>query len=84
MGLPLVGAGERQSACFFLGPTIFLGRKERLALTAGVMGGRVERPANGLRPGDTLDVGEGVLPTHNPYEAGFFLGISFNMFGEGK
>lgn len=82
IGLPIVSSNESQSASFFLGSSLYLGRRERLVLTTGLMGGRVTRLANGLEVNDVIDLGGGVLPIYNPYELGYFVGLSFNLFGQ--
>lgn len=82
IGFPLTSANESQSVSFFLGPSLYLGRRERVVLTAGLMGGRVTRLANGLQVGQTIDLGGGVLPTYSPYELGCFVGLSFNLLAQ--
>lgn len=81
IGVPLNGANGIQSATFFLGPSLIIGKEQRLALTAGVMGGKVERLGQGFEVGDQIDFEFLELPKRFPYEMGAFLGLSFNLGG---
>lgn len=80
VGLPLWDSGERQSTAFFLGPSLFIGKRERLALTAGVMSARIMQLDEGYAAGDVFDGGKDDLPVFSVYRLGVFLGLSFNMF----
>lgn len=64
---------------YFLGPSLIMGKSQRVVLTTGVMGGQVNRISNGYEVGDTLE-GE-TVPTRSGYELGGFFGISFNIGG---
>lgn len=78
VGIPL-GGGTVQMPHFFFGPTLFLGN-QKVALTGGLMLGPVSRLANGYAPGDAFDLNvTGEIPTRSKYEAGWFVGFSFNM-----
>lgn len=81
IGIPLSGPNGFQSATFFVGPSLILGKGQRVVFTTGIMGGRVERPAQGYSVGDTFSSEADAVPTHHPYEAGVFLGLSFNLSG---
>lgn len=64
---------------YFLGPSLIMGKSQRVVLTTGVMGGQVARISDGYEVGDAI---EGtVVPTRNGYELGAFLGVSFNIAG---
>lgn len=81
IGLPLTGSNAGQSASFFLGPSLIIGRSERLVLSGGLMGSQVERLAQGYSVGDLLVSDANVVPTKDVYEMGYFLGLSFNIVG---
>ena len=81
MGLPLWDSGEGQSAAFFLGPSLFIGKRERLVLSAGVMSARTQQLDKGYAAGDPFDGDAADLPVFSAYGVGVFLGLSFNMFG---
>lgn len=83
IGLPITG-DSGQSASFFLGPSLLIGRDNRLVLNAGLMGTRVERLAQGFQLGDSFPSRVNNVPTKNVYEMGYFLGLSFNVIGSNK
>ncbi|MBK7869842.1 MAG: hypothetical protein IPJ74_03700 [Saprospiraceae bacterium] len=84
IGLPITGDSAGQSASFFLGPSLIIGRGERLVLNTGIMGSRVERLAQGYRVGDSFISDANVVPTKDVYEMGFFMGLSFNLLGSNR
>ena len=81
IGLPMSSIEGLQSASFFFGPSLIIGRGERIVISAGVMGGRVQRLAQGYEVGDQFFTDADVVPVHYPYELGGFLGLSFNLMG---
>jgi hypothetical protein len=84
IGLPVTGSNAGQSASFFLGPSLIIGRSERLVLSGGLMGSQVERLAQGYNVGDLLVSDANVVPTKDVYEMGYFLGLSFNVIGSNR
>ncbi len=84
IGLPITGSNAGQSASFFLGPSLIIGRAERLVLSGGLMGAQVERLAQGYEIGDLLITEVNIVPTKDVYEMGYFLGLSFNIVGSGR
>ncbi len=80
IGLPISG-DSGQSASFFLGPSLIIGRGERLVLNGGLMGTRVERLAQGFEVGDRFQSEVNNVPTKDVYEMGYYLGLSFNILG---
>lgn len=64
---------------YFLGPSLIMGKSQRVVLTTGVMGGQVNRISSGYNVGDALE-GE-TVPTRSGYELGAFFGVSFNIGG---
>ncbi len=84
IGLPITGDAAGQSASFFIGPSLIIGRAERLVLSSGLMGGRAERLAQGYEVGDLFVSDANIPPTKNVYETGFFIGLSFNVLGSGR
>ncbi len=79
IGLPMVGGDNIQSASFFAGPTLVLGRNQKFMLTTGLMGAKAERLSGGLEVGDMYTNEGGFIPTSQNYELGYFLGISFSI-----
>ncbi|MFN7117496.1 MAG: hypothetical protein ACK4TA_11905 [Saprospiraceae bacterium] len=80
IGLPITG-DSAQSASFFLGPSLIIGRSDRLVINTGLMGTRVQRLAQGLTEGSVFLSSVNNVPTKNVYEMGYFLGLSFNVLG---
>jgi hypothetical protein len=79
-GLSIPIAQQLNGVNFLLGPSVFLGNKNRLSLSGGVAFGPVERLSNGLRIGD-----EALSPdidnfTKTEYDLGYYFGISFSLF----
>jgi hypothetical protein len=78
-GFPMLSAGDGQSVEFFLGPSLMLGAAQKLVISAGIKGGRVQRLAKGYEVGDVFDANFGDIPTTGKYALGLFLGASFNL-----
>lgn len=83
IGLPISG-DSGQTASFFLGPSLIIGRGERLVLNGGLMGTRVERLAQGFEEGDRFLSEVNNVPTKDVYEMGYYLGLSFNLLGSNR
>lgn len=84
IGFPFGGSESPQSLSFFLGPSLLFGRSERIVLNAGLMGGKVEKLAQGYKIGDYYSSDSNLAPTSSVYELGFYLGVSFNLAGGGN
>ncbi|HLW50111.1 MAG TPA: hypothetical protein VKZ78_04000, partial [Sphingobacteriaceae bacterium] len=65
---------------FLLGPSIFMGNKNRLSLSGGVAYGPVNRLTNGIKPGDTTELRSLENFTKTVYDFGYFFGVSFSLF----
>ncbi|MCB9041831.1 MAG: hypothetical protein H6557_34890 [Lewinellaceae bacterium] len=79
VGLSIGGDSGAQSIHFLLGPSLIFGQSERIALSAGLMGGRTDRLGQGYQVGDSLISEAGTVPLRSVYELGFFVGLSFNV-----
>ncbi len=77
-GVPLSG-GNLTALNFYLGPSLILGREQRIIISAGLSTGPVKRLAKGFKIGDTFDPDGGDLPSQTRYELGYFVGVSFKM-----
>ena len=64
---------------YFFGPSVIMGKGQRIVFSTGLMGGKVDRLAQGYQVGDAYD--EVIVPTKSIYELGYFLGVSFNLIG---
>ncbi len=80
VGLPILGGNTIQSASFFMGPTLLIGQSQRLLITGGIMGAKVERLSSGFQAGDIFDGFTEILPLTQKYELGYFVAVSFNVF----
>jgi len=83
-GIGLGFGNQESTTCaslsnFFIGPSLIIGKKQRIVLTGGLTGGKLERLDNGLELGDEFM--ESTIPLKSVYELGTFLGISFNIAG---
>lgn len=83
VGIPVFNSGgtDLSSIAFFLGPSLFMGGAQRITLTGGVMGARVQALSNGYQVGDILDNPLLGIPTTGKYQLGYFIGISINVIG---
>ncbi|MCB0560148.1 MAG: hypothetical protein H6573_29745 [Lewinellaceae bacterium] len=79
LGLSIGGDEGLQSANFLLGPSLILGRGERIVLSGGIMGGKVTRLGQGYQVGDRLISEVDNVPTRSVYQMGYFAGLSFNL-----
>ncbi|MCB0589086.1 MAG: hypothetical protein KDD06_27605 [Phaeodactylibacter sp.] len=79
VGLSIGGDNGAQSIHFMLGPSFILGEGQRVAFSAGLMGGKVDRLGQGYKVGDRLISEAGALPIRSVYEMGMFIGLSFNV-----
>ncbi len=79
VGLPMSSDDGLQSTTFFLGPSLIIGKGERIVINAGIMGGKVKRLSQGFEVGDVFHSDADIVPTHHPYELGGFVGVSFNL-----
>ncbi|PHN07836.1 coiled-coil domain-containing protein [Flavilitoribacter nigricans] len=76
-----IGLGTENSGLqnYFLGPSIIVGKRQRIVFTTGFMTGKLNRISQGYQVGDAYD--QDLIPTKSVYELGGFLGISFNFMG---
>ena len=83
VGIPLGGSSgpSLESITFFLGPSLILGRSQRIVLSAGLMGGKVGKLSNGFNTGDRFELSPDFLQTESVYRLGYSLGLSFNLGG---
>lgn len=65
---------------FLLGPSVFMGSKNRLSVSGGIAYGPVSRLTNGLRAGDMTELRSLHNFTKTVYDFGYFFGISFSLF----
>ena len=79
IGFPLFGGNGVQSASFFLGPTVIVGRKQKFLISGGMMGAKVRRLGSGLEAGDMLESVTNTIPTIDKYELGYFISISYDI-----
>jgi hypothetical protein len=77
-GVPLSG-GNLTALNFYLGPSLILGREQRIILSVGISAGPVKRLARGFKIGDFFDSDSSQLPSQTRYELGYFVGVSFKM-----
>lgn len=79
MGLPLSSAESTEGLAFFFGPGLYLGRKQTIMLSGGFMFSKVERLTNGLKVGDSVIIGDGILPVEKKFDTGIYFGLAYRM-----
>ncbi|GJM32088.1 MAG: hypothetical protein DHS20C18_10890 [Saprospiraceae bacterium] len=82
IGIPLISNNVSQSATFLIGPSLIFGNRETIVLSAGILGGKVERLGGGLHVGDAFTAVDGILPIKSLYELGYFFSFSYKIFGK--
>ena len=65
---------------FLLGPSLFLGNKNRLSLSGGVAYGPMDRLTKGLEVGQSTSLRNLDGYTKKVYDFGYYFGISFSLF----
>lgn len=65
---------------YLFGPSLILGNKSRLALSAGAAFGPVKKLTGGLKVENTTTLNDVNNFTKNVYDFGFYFGVSFNIF----
>lgn len=83
VGLPIGSGTSLDAITFFLGPSLIIGRQQRITLSGGLLGGKVAQLDGGYKVGDTFDFNSDFLPISNTYRLGYALGLSFNL-GSGR
>lgn len=80
---PVFGIGmslnHLRAAQFMLGGSIVMGESDRVMISAGMMGGQVEKLSPGYYEGSAI-VGSSV-PTEEGFDVGLFVGMSYGLFG---
>lgn len=79
VGIPVFSSQGQQSMAFFLGPSLFMGGAQRVTLTAGIMGAKVQTLSQGYEIGEVLDAPALGVPTMGRYRLGYFVGVSINF-----
>jgi hypothetical protein len=79
-GLSIPIADELTGVNFLLGPSLFLGNKNRFSLSGGVAFGPVKQLTNGLKIGDAAIGNDVDSFTDNKYDVGYYFGVSFSLF----
>lgn len=82
VGVPLSGndnAGLLDAVSFFVGPSVVLGRHRSVVLSFSLMGGKVNRLAEGFTTGDYFEGPTELLKTESVYRLGYAMGVSFNL-----
>jgi hypothetical protein len=82
LAVPLTpNGGQSQSLNFVLGPSLVIGRDQRISISLGFMGGKTTRLSEGVTPFQPFDTQNGVrpIPTVERYEFGWYFGITGNL-----
>lgn len=79
IGLPLKNTENTESIAFFFGPGAYLGKKQSIMISTGFMFSKVNRLTNGLKVGDTINLGDGIIPTDKKFDSGFYLGLAYRI-----
>jgi hypothetical protein len=82
VGIPLSSSDAGRSPTFLLGPSLIMGDRDKVFITGGIIGGQVNRLGAGIQEGDTFTFTDGTLETRGQYELGYFLSLSFKLFGK--
>ncbi len=81
VAVPLtLNGGQPQSLNFVAGPSLVIGRDQRISVSLGLMGGKTTRLSAGVTPFQPFDTQNGIrpLPTVDRYELGWYIGVTGN------
>ena len=79
-GIPIGTEQRIKTPVFFIGPSILLGKTNRMVITIGAMSAKVSTLGEGYSDNDTFIINESAqLPIVDKYQMGAFLGISYNI-----
>lgn len=81
VGIPIAGGGGFDAITFFMGPSVALGRNQRVVISGGLIGGKAPKLANGYSVGDRFEAQPELLKTESAYRLGYAVGVSFNLTG---
>ena len=79
-GLSIPITSDLKGVNFLLGPSFFIGNKNRLAFSGGVAYGPVNKLTNGLEVGEQTEIFDIDNYTKSVYDFGYYFGISFSLF----
>lgn len=79
-GLSIPITNDIKGVNFLLGPSIFMGSKNRVSLSAGAAYGPVNTLTNGLEVGDETTILDIDNYTKTVYDFGYYFGVSFSLF----
>jgi hypothetical protein len=66
---------------FLLGPSVHVGGKNRFSISGGIAFGPVKKLSNGLKAGNQTELVSLDDYLKTVYDIGWFIGLSFNLFG---
>ena len=79
IGYPILSNQSLSSISFFLGPTLLLGKSQKVLFSAGIMTGRTQQLVSDLQLGDIITEGAVGDPFIEKYNLGYFLGVSYKL-----
>ncbi len=82
LAVPLTpNGGQSQALNFVAGPSLVVGRDQRISISIGIMGGKTTRLSEGVTPFQPFDTQNGVrpIPTVERYELGWYIGVTGNL-----
>jgi len=79
VGYPVLSNQSLSSISFFLGPTLLLGKSQKVLFSAGIMTGRTQQLVSDLQLGDIITEGAVGDPFVEKYNLGYFLGVSYKL-----
>ncbi len=81
VGIPITSEEALSNINFLVGPSLMLGRSRSFLLTGGWSFSKATRLGKGLQVGDTVDLGDGELPSKRAFEIGYFVGLNYRFSG---
>jgi len=82
IGVPVTNSEYVDNITFLVGPGVYVGRSQSILLSGGMMFSKVQRLTNGLQVGESVVLGDGVIPTEKKYGLGYFFGVSYRISGK--
>ncbi len=78
-GVPFSSDDQTSGLNYFIGAGLFFGRSTKFHLSGGFVFTKVNVLLNGLKVGDPINIGDGLIPLEKKFTQGYYLGLSFNL-----
>ncbi len=78
-GVPISSQEQTSGLNYFVGLGVFIGKNTKIHISGGFMFTKINVLSNGLRVGDPINIGDGIIPSEQKYSNGYYMGLSFSL-----